>query len=67
VKGAGDEPGAEGAEASEFRASSRGARPTAAKMPTILPKKDFREWMGVTGRRGLIKVSERSKGAAFPK
>jgi hypothetical protein len=26
-------------------------------MPMILPKKDFREWMGVTGRRGLVKVA----------
>ena len=56
----GEDPGDEAAEAgaaSGFRASSRGARPTAAKMPMILPKKDFREWMGVTGRRGLVKVA----------
>jgi len=56
VKGAGDEAAEAGA-ASGFRASSRGAMPTAAKMPMILPKKDFREWMGVTGRRGLVKVA----------
>ncbi len=64
---AGDDPAGVWAGASGVRASNRGARPTVAIRPAILPKKDFREWVGVTGRRGLVKVSERAKGATFPK